>query len=562
MFQITVKNSSRTIDGTEGESVRNTLIRHGIEIDTPCNGLGKCGQCGVWVDNPENFSETPHDDISKKKSEQGLRLACLLSPDKDISILIPEHILSTGKSGDRILTGSALKFSEINSAVKVYETEDNWWLQYDQEPGPQKLKQWAATFTPKGVAIDLGTTTVVLTLLSLKTGEGLATVSRLNPQIRYGHDIMTRIHHGSTEGGLTELREAIRNGLDQLLEQACKDTESNTLEILDITIGGNTTMLQLMAGINPYPLGRVPFKVDIEGGKSYRVDDFGFQVNPAARVYIPPVLHAFIGTDIAAGLVMNKSFFDGSRVVHYIDVGTNGEQAFNLHGRRLFCSTAAGPAFEGMGISCGMRAAIGAIETVRTDGYNLELITIGGTPIKGVCGSGLLDLIAALLRLRVINYTGKLQPPEKLGDIAPSVVSRLETIDDQPAFRLNKDIYLTQRDIRQLQLAKGAVRSAIEIILDETESNSAALDEFIIAGGFGASLDPDSLEIIGLIPPGIKDKIKFTGNASRSGCALLLTNVNERRFIEGGMGDVEHLSIEGAPNFMNRFVASMEFPEY
>ncbi|MFP3984234.1 MAG: ASKHA domain-containing protein [Desulfurivibrionaceae bacterium] len=562
MFKITVKNLARTVEGIEGESVRDTLVRNGIDIDTPCNGLGKCGQCGVWVDEPKKFPETPHENISQNKSDQGLRLACQLFPTTDLSILVPETILRTDKAGDRILAGDALKFSEINSAVKVYETANNWWLQYDRESAPQVLKQWAAFFSPKGVAIDLGTTTVVVTLLSLRTGEELATVSRLNPQIRYGHDIMTRIHHGSTEEGLEELREAIRQGLDQLLEQACKDTDSNFLEILDITIGGNTTMLQLIAGINPYPLGRVPFKVDIEGGRSYPVENFGFQVNPEARVYIPPVLHAFIGTDITAGLVMNKSFFDDSKAVHYIDVGTNGEQALNLHGRRLFCSTAAGPAFEGMGISCGMRAAIGAVETVTTDGYGLKIITIGDTPVKGVCGSGLLDLIAALLRLRVIDYSGRLQPRENLADIDPSVVSRLEPVDGQPAFRLNEGIYLTQRDIRQLQLAKGAVRAAIEIILDEAGSNSSALDEFIIAGGFGSSLDPESLEIIGLIPPGIKDKIKFTGNASRSGCARLLTDVDERRFIEEGLQEIEHIAIEEDPDFMDRFVSSMEFPEY
>ncbi len=562
MFKITIKNLGQTVEGVEGESIRDTLTRHDIEINTPCNGLGKCGQCGVWVDEPGNFPETPHENISRKKSEQGLRLACQLFPETDLSILIPEHILGGDKAGDRILVGDALKFSGINSAVQVYETADNWWLQYDGESAPQRLKQWATSFIPKGVAIDLGTTTVVVTLLSLKTGEELATVSRLNPQIRYGHDIMTRIHHGSTEEGLEELKEAVRKGLDQLIEQACKDTKSNSLEILDIAIGGNTTMLQLVAGISPYPLGRVPFTVDLEGGRSYPVADFGFQVNPAARVYIPPVLHAFIGTDISAGLIMNKSFFDNAKAVHYIDVGTNGEQALNIKGRRLFCSTAAGPAFEGMGISCGMRAAIGAIEVVKTDGYDLEMITIGDTPIKGVCGSGLLDLIAALLRLGIIDYSGRLQPSEKLTGIAPSVASRLETIDDQPAFRLNQDIYLTQKDIRQLQLAKGAVRAAIELILEEAESSPSDLDEFIIAGGFGASLDPESLEIIGLIPPGLKNKIKFAGNASRSGCARLLTGVEERRFLESGLVNVEHLSIEQDPDFMDKFATSMEFPEH
>jgi uncharacterized 2Fe-2S/4Fe-4S cluster protein (DUF4445 family) len=329
---------------------------------------------------------------------------------------------------------------------------------------------------------------------------------------------------------------------------------------LDVTIGGNTTMLQLLASIDPSPLGHVPFTVGIEGGISYPVRQFGLKVNPAARVYIPPVVHAFIGTDISAGLLMSEGFFEDDESLLYIDIGTNGEMGLNCFGSRVMTSTAAGPAFEGMGLSSGMRASVGAIEEVSTNGSSLEIKTIGDAPVKGICGSGLIDLIASLLRLKVISPNGRMRHESEKEGLSPLVASRLEDVQGQSAFKLGEGVYLTQKDIRQVQLAKGAIRAAIDILLQETHCTAETLNKIVIAGGFGFSLNPQNLESLGVIPPGTQDKVRFAGNTSRSGCAWLLTDLSYRRFLEQRMQGLEHIPIAQKPEFMDRYIESMDFP--
>lgn len=562
MTCLTIKTINEKIELREGESIREALQRQGIYIESPCDGQGICGQCGVWIEDPPDIPETPHENISQKQAKQGLRLSCQVIPEQDMTIRLPFDFTRDAKRSrddQRILEGELFTRSRVVTAIKVFESKDGFWLQYDRVSEPQKMENWSTNFTPKGLAIDLGTTTLVVTLISLKTGEELATSSRLNPQIQFGHDVMTRIQHGSTPKGLEDLANAVQKGLNQLLEEVCEDSNSDPNEILDICIGGNTTMLQLAASIDPAPLGKVPFKVDVEGGTSYPVQKFGLEANPIARVYIPPIMHAFIGTDISAGLLMSEDFFDDERSVLYIDVGTNGELGLNIKGRRVVTSTAAGPAFEGMGLSCGMRAAVGAIETVNTNGYELKISTIGHAPVKGVCGSGIFDLLASLLRLGIIDKTGRIRNSLDK-DLSPSVMSHLVNLDGQRAFRLGDDVYFTQKDIRQIQLAKGAIRAAIDILLEETESESSSLESIAIAGGFGFSLSPESLETIGLIPPQTKDKVTFTGNASRNGCVWLLTDLSYRRFLESRMTDMRHISIANRSRFMDHFVQSMEFP--
>lgn len=564
MPNLTIKPLGEVFETRPGESIRETLQRNGVSIESPCDGQGICGRCGVWIESPDNVPETPHENISQEQSRQGLRLSCQVIPEQDMTILLPFDFSRDAKrmrQSQRIVEGERLSWSRVVSAVKIMEDDQGKWIFYDGLEQKQPLQVWSKTYTPKGIAIDLGTTTLVVALLSLKTGEELATASSLNPQIRYGHDVMTRIQHGSTTKGLKELSEVVRQSLNDLINQVCTDSSSDEYEIVDLTIGGNTTMLQLLASIDPSPLGQVPFTINIQGGTTYPVDQFGLKVNPAARVYIPPIVHAFIGTDISAGLLMSEGFFEDQESLLYIDIGTNGEMGLNFYGNRVMTSTAAGPAFEGMGLSSGMRASVGAIEEVSTDGKNLKITTIGNAPIKGVCGSGLIDLIASLLRLEVIEPNGRLRHQNEQSGLPSSVASRLEDVNGQSSFKLAEGVYLTQKDIRQIQLAKGAIRAAIDILIKETDSTAEELGKIVIAGGFGFSLNPHNLESLGVIPPGTGDKVRFAGNTSRSGCAWLLTDISYRRFLEQRMRGLEHISIAQKPEFMDRYVESMEFPD-
>ena len=548
----------------KGETVRDILQREGIFIESPCDGKGICGKCGVWVKNGQDVPETEHDNITPEQAANGLRLSCLLTPELDLRIELPVDFSLDAKrlrQAQRILEGERLSWSRVVPAVGLRKAKGKYWLSYQDQETITPLDSWKDGFTPKGLAIDLGTTSMVVSLLSLQSGEELATSSSLNPQVKFGHDIMTRIQHASTQEGLTALSRIVRDGLNELIEQVCLDSQSDAGEILDVVVGGNTTMLQLAAAIDPAPLGRVPFTVGIQGAASYPASRFGLRINPAARVYVPPIVHAFVGTDISAGLLMSEGFFDDQQILLFMDIGTNGEMGLNLRGRRLMTSTAAGPAFEGAGLSSGMRASFGAVETVSTDGGTLKLETVGKAPIRGICGSGLMDLIAVLLQLGVIDVSGRMLHPEKTGQLPEAIRERVEFLCDQPAFRLEEGVYLTQRDVRQVQLAKAAVRAAMEGILQEAGSESGALDRIVIAGGFGFSLNPENLEAIGMLPPGTKEKVVFAGNTSRSGCAWLLVDTSYRRFLEEKIQAVTHVSIAERSDFMDLFVQRMHFPK-
>ncbi len=559
---LTVQPIGEKLNFEEGETIRDILFRNGIYIESPCNGHGICGRCGVWVQNPAEIEETPHESITSHQAERGLRLACLAKPRKDLSITLPQDFTRDAqkmRDSQRILEGEKISWSRVVSAVRVFEAKDEFWIKYDDVEQPEKLSKWKASYNPKGLAVDIGTTTLVIVVISLQSGEELASVSGLNPQIKFGHDVMTRINHASTEQGLQQLRDTVRDGLNTLLEQLCKNSQTSAEEILDVVIGGNTTMLQLLAGIDPTPLGKVPFRVDLEGSRSYAVSRFGLDINPQARVYIPPIMHAFIGTDISAGLLMSGYYFDDNYAVLFIDVGTNGELGVNIKGKRKMTSTAAGPAFEGMGLSHGMRAAVGAIESATTDGYSLKLTTVGDAPASGICGSGIIDLVACLLRLNIIDATGRMKRPSEKEHLSSMVAHRLEEINEQPAVKLGEGVYFTQQDVRQVQLAKAAIRAAIEMLLEHTQSAIAELKAIIIAGGFGYTLNAANLEAIGVLPSESAGKVVFAGNTSRSGSAWLLTDVSYRRFLEENMASIEHVAIAEEADFMERYVTNMEF---
>ncbi|MGM0788321.1 MAG: ASKHA domain-containing protein, partial [Thermodesulfobacteriota bacterium] len=430
MAEIRVIPDNLSISTRKGESVRDALYRGGIELETPCNGEGLCGKCQIRVSDPENVPETPHKEITEAQARDGIRLACQLVPEKDMTIEIlsdfhkDEHRILEGdrdpsfseweagspgqESAKRHLSDSGPRL-RTSPAVALDCTDGGCTMFYDRQEAV-KLESWQAGSDPMGLAIDLGTTTLVVSIIDLVTGRELATTSSLNPQIRFGHDVVRRIQKGSDPEGLKELSECVRNGLNRLIEQACEDSGTDTGKVLDVVIGGNTTMLQLAAAVDPEPLGRVPFEVGLKSGRSYPASRFGLNIHPYARVYVPPIVHAYLGADISAGLLVSRRFFEKDGAMLFVDVGTNGEMGLSFGGQYLMTSTAAGPAFEGMGISAGMRARIGAVEAVTTDGSgSFQIHTIGNAPPEGICGSGIIDITAALLKLGVIDTTGRMR---------------------------------------------------------------------------------------------------------------------------------------------------------
>lgn len=551
-LEITPLGTSATVP--PGESLLTALRNAGVELESPCNGEGICGRCGVWVEAPSDVPETPHRNITREQADQGLRLACRVRVDRDLRVRLPEDFSLDA----RILEGDRIAGIHLQPAARVIEEGGRPWLVYGGDR--QALESWEPGFGPKGLAIDIGTTSLVLTLLDLATGEELATSSSLNPQTRYGHDILSRIVKGSTPSGLQELADTVQGALNRLLDRACRAAGTDSREVVDVVVGGNTTMLQLAARMDPEPLGHLPFTVGIRGSAVYPAGQFGLRVNPAARLYVPPIAHAFVGSDISAGLLSCDPFFEGGGPLLFVDIGTNGEMGLNAAGRRVVASAAAGPAFEAMGLSSGMRAAAGAVEAVRTDGENLEIRTIDGVPAKGICGSGIIDLVATLLRLGVIDPSGRMRRQEEREGLSSEVAERLDSLDGKPAFRLGVGVFFTQDDVRQLQLAKGAIRTGIDMLLESTGTSAADLENLVLAGAFGYHLRPESLEAIGLIPPGLIRKITFAGNTSRTGCAELLLDASRRDYLQDRMAEVEHLPLAEGAEFQDRFVGNLHFP--
>ena len=556
MSTLTVLPFKKHVTLNTDESVLKALRRSGFEIEGPCNGQGICGKCRVRVEHPEMVPETPHRRISESDSrEKGIRLACRLIPQTDITLHLPDDFSVDA----RILEGEQLDGVDLKPAAVVSPNRP-FKMQYAGNDKRADLTRWRPEYSPKGLAIDIGTTTLVMTLFCLQTGRQLSTASSLNPQTRFGHDVVSRIQMGSTQEGLMELAEVVRKELNRLIAQICKSSNAAPDEILDVVIGGNTTMLEIAAAINPEPLGHLPFTVDIKGGDTHAVNRFGLDMNPAGKIYIPPIVHAFVGSDITAG-VLACDCLEKKKPSLFVDIGTNGEMGLNSGDRFIVASTAAGPAFEGMGVSCGIRAVPGAVESAYFNGETIDFKTIDGRPARGICGSGIIDTVAALLRAGVIDSSGRMKKPAQADEVEPLVAERLQLIDGNPVFKVAEDVYFTQADIRQIQLAKGAIRTGIDMLLAEAGVAPEELDEVILAGAFGYHLRPESLATLGLIPEQLFRKFRFAGNTSKTGCAMLLLNTSLRAYLEKKVLNMEHLPLAEKTSFQDLFVENLNFPE-
>jgi uncharacterized 2Fe-2S/4Fe-4S cluster protein (DUF4445 family) len=550
-----------------GLTIRQALQEQGIYVDSPCDGQGVCGQCKIRVEPAEAVPETLHANISTEEAQAGIRLACQAIPEDDIQVFLPPTYRLDAQQApvdETILINKYRAEGNIQPAVQVREADGRFWFSHTLTPSQEyPLQDWTFKESPKGLALDLGTTTLAASLVCLSTGRELASAGRLNPQIDYGHDVLTRIHRASDPEGLDLLASSVQSGIQELIRKICIQAGVRPEHILDAVIGGNTTMLQICAREDPSPLGQLPFTVGLASGCSYPAARFGLNVHPQAKVYIPPIAHAFVGSDISAGLVAIQGFFETADTMLFLDVGTNGEMGVSTGNVRVLTSTAAGPAFEGSGLRSGMRAAPGAIQAVSYDGNDLQLQIIGpkDQDAHGICGSGLLDLVHTLLETGVLDPSGRLLTREELLDLPQAVVSRVQKLDGKAALQLTDSVWLTQGDIRQLQLAKGAVRTGIDFLLHKAGLDSRDLQRVVVGGGFGNVLRPASLEGVGMLPPGTGEKVLFAGNTSQLGCVRLLLSTAVRKKLEQDMAGVEHIGLAQDAAFMDAFVQNMVFPE-
>ena len=457
-----------------------------IPADHPCGGKGRCGKCAVKL---EGQVAAP----TEAEIAAGTRLSC-----------------------QAVLTGDATVWLAHTSLTQI-ETANNSFASIAPMPGEY------------GAAVDIGTTTIALTLCSLSDGRILASAAVENPQRTIAADVIGRME-AAMAGKLPLLQEMVTDAVHSLLEAACRDAGISESLVESLVITGNTTMLYLLTGKDPEPLSHAPFKADCLFG--YETEILG------KRAYLPPCMDAFVGADITCA-VLTSTMTETDQPSVLCDIGTNGEVALWKDGKLSVTSTAAGPAFEGAGISCGCGSIPGAIDKVWLEKGQVCCHTILDAPAVGLCGSGLMDAVSVFLKTEDIDETGAAE-------------------EDLP---LTETVHLIPRDIRAVQLAKAAIAAGIQTLLDTTDTDESQLSDFYICGGFGAHLDLNSAANIGLIPRTLVAKARVLGNAALSGALQLLLDTGCRKKAEQLAAASHQLNLGGNPKFNENYIDQMFFPE-
>ena len=408
-------------------------------------------------------------------------------------------------------------------------------------------------------AFDVGTTTLAGALLDANSGRDLAVVARLNPQTRFGDDVLARILRVRTDAdGAGALAAAIREALDEMLGELCQAAEIPRQRVYELTIAGNTTMQQLLCGVDVSPLGEVPFVPAAGRSLLLPAAELGLGIHPRGRAWIMPVIGGFVGGDTVAG-VLATGVNDAVAPTLFVDIGTNGEIVLAAGGKLWAASTAAGPAFEGARILHGMRGSAGAIEKVVVDDGRLRINVIGDVPPVGLCGSALIDAAAELLRHGLLAPQGRLLSADQLPPgIVPDLARRVVAYEGRPAFLLvgeeetghGRPILLTQQDLRELQLAAGAIRAGIALLLQRGGLGPQDLNRVFVGGGFGNFIRRSNAQRIGLLPGGVEHRrIRYQGNTSLAGARLTAVSGRARKLADEVARRIEHVDLPATPSF-------------
>ena len=485
------------------ETLLETLRRGGIQLSAPCGGGGKCGKCRVEL---------------QQDGRRESVLACQYRAEGDCTVYVP------ALAGGSICT-----------------------------EGQERTLSFTPGRSGLGAAVDIGTTTVAVRLYDLADGSLLGTVSAWNAQAAFGADVISRCQYVMEhEDGLALLRDGIRDQIFSMVGGLIRAASREESGLSELYIAGNTVMEHIFMGLSPVGLAMAPFRAEslFTGGKA--------QLVRGVKTWAAPCAAAYVGGDIMAGL-LSTGLWQKPGVSLFLDVGTNGEMA--LGGREGFvcCAVASGPAFEGAGIRCGMASTPGAVSDVRWDGAEPELTVIGGGEAKGLCGSGLIKLLALLLEKGLVDETGWLLPPEE----APAGYEKWLSEDENGngCFHLSSAVFLSAADVRQLQLAKAAVAAGIQVLLEEAGLTAGEIDRVYLAGGFGTHLDPQAAAAIGMLPEELAGKTVSVGNSALAGAAMALLDGQSRAAMDEIQKQCKYIELSGDSRFNRAFPQHMMFCE-
>jgi uncharacterized 2Fe-2S/4Fe-4S cluster protein (DUF4445 family) len=404
-------------------------------------------------------------------------------------------------------------------------------------------------------------------LLDLNSGTPVAVKSMLNMQQPFGADVISRISATMLdENALERLRIAAQSTLSELTNEVIKEAEVSPNNVYEIAIAGNATMVQLVLGVDPEPVGVAPFITASQNWPVLNAKEFGIKIHPGARAYIFPSFGAYVGGDIVAGVLASGMDRD-KRVRLFIDVGTNCEIVLSDGNKILTTAAPAGPAFEAASIKCGMRAADGAIEVVKITKDGVSLQIIGDVEPQGMCGSGLVDAVAELAKIGVLDQSGRFVSPEVMEKEFPKLSSRLINLEtNEKAFLLHGDkneplVYLTQRDVRELQFAKASIATGWRLLMEQLKLNDEDIQQVLLAGSFGSYLSPASAIQIGLVPKIPVMRIVSAGNVAGEGAKMVLLSQPERNGATALLDEVEYVELSDRADFNDKFVVQLGFPQ-
>jgi len=500
--QIELLPLGKTLEVERGTRLQDVLFAHGVEF--PCGGRGRCKGCKIKVlSGSLPISDEDRTKLSAAELAEGWRLSCRGRAESDLRVDLAQWEAT-------ILTDDT-----------VFE------------------------FTPQeglGIAIDLGTTTIVAQLLNLRTGHVLAVRTALNAQAQHGADIMSRVEFAVASGGQPQLEKLIREQIGGIVQELLSsDTRLATgIELKHVVLVGNTVMHHVFCGVSIEPLSHYPFEPENDGLHVFEATTLGWNLTGNPSVRFLPCLGGFVGSDILAGVLATK-LHESERPVALVDLGTNGEIAVGNRERMLCASTAAGPAFEGARIWMGMRAATGAISEVRIENGGLRCHALGNTAPRGICGSGLVDAVAAALELGWVKTNGRMNHGEELLLASP--------------------VKISQTDIRELQLAKGAIAAGLELLIRQWGTTKADLECVHLAGAFGNYINHASARRIGLLdfPP---EQIRPAGNTALLGAKLALFGLHEHQAdYPEVLHKISHVSLHEDAHFHETYVEHMSFPK-
>ena len=557
MPNVTFNPGNISVEVEPGTTILDAARKAGVAIESPCNKAGTCGKCSVQLDTASlaHITHMGGHALSSDAAARGYVLSCQTAVLGDITVRIPAaqknrtlKILSDGESFD---------FGVDPAVTKIHVKEKNTTnvLVMGVHAGEEHGDTASSRF---GVVVDIGTTTLVTSLVELASGQELSSVSALNPQATLAQDVLSRIKYASDAPGLDTMHSMFIGELNRMIGEITRSADVSPLNIYETVFSGNTCMLHLAVRINPASLGKYPFVPECSGGVSVPAKDLGIGISPFGLVYLPPVISAYVGADITSGILASQ-LYDEKEPVLFIDIGTNGEMALSSEGKIHATSTAAGPAFEGMNIEFGMRAAQGAIESFDIDDEgNANHATIGNAEAIGICGSGLLDIVGELAAHGIIDRQGKFVSPESAA-LPESIKARLQRRDGKLCFHITDTVLISQKDIRQVQLAKGAIRSGIECLIQDSGVATEGIGKVLIAGSFGYHLKTKSLFNLGLLPRQFDGKVRMVGNTSKSGGHAFLTNRSLREKMSGIVKDVAVIELANRKDFDRIFIEQLGF---